>query len=125
MFLARAVLDCHTLDQAIELLAHMPRAGAFHHTLGAAGDARLLSIEATPGACSVETVARRYGHANHLIHQGTQDIPQVITDSSRARQNRIDALVDTWNEATGEADLVAAPHDTDGKLHHLPRDAAT
>ncbi|MBO1111035.1 C45 family autoproteolytic acyltransferase/hydolase [Bordetella petrii] len=123
MFLARAVLDCGTLDQAVELLAHMPRAGAFHHTLGAAGDARLLSIEATPGACSVETVARRYGHANHLIHQGTQDIPQVITDSSRARQNRIDALVDTWNEATGEADLVAALHDTDGNLPILRRAA--
>ncbi|MDM9557821.1 C45 family autoproteolytic acyltransferase/hydolase [Bordetella petrii] len=116
MFLARAVLDCATLDQAVELLAHMPRAGAFHHTLGAAGDARLLSVEATPGACSAETVARRYGHANHLIHQGTRDIAQIITDSSRARQNRIDRLVDTWSEATGETELVAALHDTEGDL---------
>jgi len=116
MFLARAVLDCDTLDQAVELLAHMPRAGAFHHTLGAAGDDRLFSIEATPGACSVEAIGRRYGHANHLIHAGTQDIPQIVTDSSRARQNRIDRLVDTWNEATGEADLVSALHDTEAPL---------
>jgi len=121
MFLARAVLDCASLDQATELLAHMPRAGAFHHTLGAAGDPRLLSIEATPGACSVETVARRYGHANHLIHHGTRDTPQIVTDSSRARQNRIDALVDTWNDASGEADLVAALHDTEGALPILRR----
>lgn len=121
MFLARAVLDCTSLDQAAELLARMPRAGGFHHTLGAAGDHRLLSVEATPGACSVETVARRYGHANHAIHQGTQDIPQVITDSSRARQNRIDMLVDTWNEQTGEAELVGALHDCEGPLPILRR----
>lgn len=123
MFLARAVLDCTTLDQAITRLHDTPRAGAFHHTLGAAGDKRLFSVEAMPGLCSIEPIQRRYGHANHLVHAATKDVAQIITDSSRARQSRIDTLLDSWHEDITESDVVVALHDKEGNLPILRRAA--
>lgn len=88
MVLARAVLDCAGLDEAVDLLSRAERAGGFHLSLAQAGDARLLSVEFTHATCSVETVAQPRCHANHLIHAGTRGEEQVVTDSSRARQER-------------------------------------
>jgi len=116
MFLARAVLDCATLDEAVALLRDLPHAGGFHHTLGAATDARLLSAEVTPGSVSILEIGRRYGHANHMVHADTRGQPQIVTDSSRARQNRIEGLVDGWSPESGSADMLAALLDTEGAL---------
>ncbi|WP_175772528.1 C45 family autoproteolytic acyltransferase/hydolase [Paraburkholderia phenazinium] len=93
MILARAVLDTRSLDEAVALLRELPRASGFHHTLGCVGDARLLSIEATVQRCSVAAVTPRFGHANHLIHNGCDSEAQIVTDSSRDRQARVDALL--------------------------------
>ena len=65
MFLARAALDCATLDEAVQLLRATPCAGGFHHTLGSAQDARLFSVEVLPGDVSIQEIGARYGHANH------------------------------------------------------------
>lgn len=93
MVLVRAVLDCGDLDAAVALVSKAPRAGAFHLSLGQAGDSRLLSLEFTHDACSVATVTRPRCHANHLIHAATGGEAQIVTDSSRARQSRGDALL--------------------------------
>ena len=90
--------------------------GGFHHTLGAAGDPRLVSAEVTPGAVSVLEIGTRYGHANHIVHADMGGVAQIITDSSRARQNRIEGIVDGWSGDTGRDDLLAALHDTQGEL---------
>lgn len=112
MFLARGVLDCTSLDRAVALLQDSPRAGAFHHMLGCAREKRLVSIEAVPGLCSIVPVERRYGHANHLIHVASHRVAQIITDSSRARQHRVESLLDTWpRDVEVEAALVAALQD--------------
>ena len=124
MFLARAVLDCTTLDGAIALLRDLPHSGGFHHTLGSATDPRLISAEVTPGAVSLLDIGTRYGHANHMIHAKTRAQAQIVTESSRDRQNRIEGIVDGWSPATGSADLLAALHDTLGALPILRTDAA-
>lgn len=124
MFLARAVLDCTTLDAAIALLRDLPHSGGFHHTLGSATDPRLISAEVTPGAVSLLDIGTRYGHANHMIHAKTRAQAQIVTESSRDRQNRIEGIVDGWSPATGSADLLAALHDTLGALPILRTDAA-
>ncbi|VWC53020.1 C45 family autoproteolytic acyltransferase/hydolase [Burkholderia lata] len=90
MILARAVLRGHA------------RASGFHHTLGATGDPRLLSIEASVARCSVIDVARLAGHANHLVHPGCDVEAQIVTQSSADRQRRVDALtpaIDAIDEA--------------------------
>ncbi|CAB3688171.1 C45 family autoproteolytic acyltransferase/hydolase [Achromobacter piechaudii] len=124
MFLARAVLDCTTLDEATALLRDLPHSGGFHHTLGSASDPRLISAEVTPGAVSLLDIGTRYGHANHMIHAKTRAQAQIVTESSRDRQNRIEGIVDGWSPATGSADLLAALHDTLGALPILRTDAA-
>ena len=93
MILARAVLDTRSLDEAVKLLSDAPRASGFHHTLGCVGDTRLLSIEATVRRCSLVADTPRFGHANHLIHDGCDSEAQIVTDSSRDRQTRVDALL--------------------------------
>ncbi|CAE6725021.1 C45 family autoproteolytic acyltransferase/hydolase [Paraburkholderia haematera] len=93
MILARAVLDAVSLDEALHTLRDTPAASGFHHTLGCAGDARLLSVEASAKRCSVQTVPTIAGHANHLIHSGCEAEAQIVTDSSRDRQARVEYLL--------------------------------
>ncbi|WP_246216972.1 C45 family autoproteolytic acyltransferase/hydolase [Paraburkholderia panacisoli] len=93
MILARAVLDAGSLDEALHLLRTAPAASGFHHTLGCAGDARLFSVEASAWRCSVQSVSTLAGHANHMIHPGCEAEAQIVTDSSRDRQLRVDALL--------------------------------
>ena len=88
--LARAALTARTLDCAVAILRDFPRSGAFHHTLAQAGDSRVISLETTGTDKSTLEVEGLFGHANHLIHDPLLNTPQKITDSSAARQSRID-----------------------------------
>jgi len=121
MFLARAVLDCATLDQALAVLQSHPRAGGFHHLLGAAREPRIVGVEAAPGLCSVQEVTRGTAHANHLTHPGAERVPQIVTDSSRARQSRAENLMDTWPPQADGDTVVAALLDEQGPLPILRR----
>jgi hypothetical protein len=93
MILARAVLDCDTIDAAVALVTGAPRAGAFHLSLAQAGDARLVSLEFTHAGCSALTVAEPQCHANHLVHPATGGEAQIVTDSSRSRQERGEEII--------------------------------
>ena len=93
MVLTRAILDASDLDAAVALLKLAPRAGAFHLTLGQAGDDRLLSIEFTAQALSVDRIAAPRVHSNHLIHADTGRISQIVTGSSGERQRRGEILL--------------------------------
>jgi len=95
MILARALLDARSLDTALHILRSVPAASGFHHTLGCAGDTRLFSVEASARRCSVQAVSSIAGHANHMIHSGCEAEAQIVTDSSRDRQLRVDALLPT------------------------------
>jgi hypothetical protein len=93
MLLGRALLDCATLDEAVRLIETSGRAGAFHMTLAQRGDRRLVSVEFTRSACSVEILQQPRCHSNHLIHQGISNEQQIITASSLSRQERGDEIV--------------------------------
>jgi hypothetical protein len=93
MILTRAILDAPDLDAAVALLKSAPRAGAFHLTLAQAGDERLLSVEFTAQALSVDCVATARVHSNHLIHADTGRMSQIVTGSSGERQRRGEVLL--------------------------------
>lgn len=111
MILARAVLDATSLDEALRILRDAPAASGFHHTLGCAGDARLMSVEATAQRCSVQTVANLAGHANHLIHPRCEAEAQIVTDSSRDRQARVEQLLPALASPLNAAALLDVLHD--------------
>ncbi|AQW31209.1 C45 family autoproteolytic acyltransferase/hydrolase [Ralstonia syzygii subsp. celebesensis] len=93
MVLTRAVLDAADLDAAVWVLRESPRAGGFHLTLGHCAHPALLSVEFGAHGCSALEISEPSLHANHAIHPAMRDVPQVITDSSRHRQVRGDALL--------------------------------
>ncbi|MBN9221957.1 MAG: peptidase C45 [Mesorhizobium sp.] len=92
--LGRALLDCDTLDDAVQLLQSSPRSGAYHVTLAQAGDDRIFGVEFTHLNCSVRKIDTPQCHSNHLIHPATAGEQQEITDSSLARLKRASELVD-------------------------------
>lgn len=85
---ARAILDCAGLDGALALLRGWTRASGYHHGLAQVGDHRLLAIEAPASGVGALAVADRYAHANHLIDGELETVPQVVSASSAARQER-------------------------------------
>ena len=89
----RAVLDCEGLDDALACIRDSVRASGFHHTLGQAGDRRLLSVEAPASGCAVVEVRAPRVHANHLLDERFAHTPQVIAPSSRSRQLRAEVLI--------------------------------
>ncbi len=106
--LGRALLDCDTLDDAVDLIQGSPRSGAYHVTLAQAGDSRLFGVEFTHLNCSVRKIDYPQCHSNHLIHPGTSKERQQITASSRARLKRANELV----EGMGEIDPLSILWDT-------------
>jgi hypothetical protein len=111
MVLSRAVLDAGSLDQAVAILRENPRAGGFHHLLGGRDGSALLSVEATPAACSVLEISRSYGHSNHLLHDGSQGQAQIVTDSSQHRLDRLAELLRTMPQPPTQANLLAVLRD--------------
>ena len=113
--LARESLNAARLDDAVAILSQSPRAGAFHHTLGQAGDSRIFSVEATGTGSSVIEITDCRGHANHLIHPQQQATRQVITDSSASRQQTIDRQL---AQATSleSSQVLTVLSDDEGKL---------
>lgn len=111
MILARAVLDADSLDAALSLLRATPSASGFHHTVGCAGDLRIVSVEATARRSSVLQVHGVYGHANHLIHPEHAGEAQIVTASSRDRQARLAQLLPREQSDVNDEALLRALRD--------------
>lgn len=115
--LARASLNARTLDDAVDILTTYPRSGAFHHTLGQAGDHRLLSVEATGTGYSINPIGTGFGHSNHLVSPSLSTVAQVITTSSANRQQRVNEWFSTRHDAlTAGAALTILSDQTEGGL---------
>jgi predicted choloylglycine hydrolase len=93
MILTRAILGAAGLRDAVDILQDTPRAVGFHLSLAQAGNTELLSVEFSAAKVSVLSVQQAALHANHAIHAGMADLPQVITDSSLHRQQRGDEIL--------------------------------
>lgn len=88
--LARATLDAGSIDEAIAVVTRTDRAGAFHHTFGQVGSARVVSVEASAEGSNVSEIQWPAGHSNHLVSLSLSQVKQRITASSGARQRCID-----------------------------------
>lgn len=89
MVLGRAILSAQTPRQAIAILQGA-QSGGFHFALSSTSDRRILSVEFGGGTVSVREITAPSAHANHALHHPGA---QIVTDSSRDRQIRADALV--------------------------------
>lgn len=87
-----------------------PRSGAFHLSLAQRGDTRLLSVEFSAQAVSVQTIERNQLHANHAVHESMQGFEQRITRSSELRQERGDELLLQAGSAVDPLKILADQH---------------
>ena len=91
--ICRAILDSRSLDAAIEILQRADRASGFHHNLGEAGSQRIASVEAPASGCHVRITDAPLAHANHLLEEEFARLDQLITESSRNRQDAADRMI--------------------------------
>lgn len=100
---ARAILACPSLASAVEVLERRDRASGFHHNIGQSGSKRLVSAEAPASGCILREVDAPIAHANHLLADEFRALGQMITESSRIRQQRADQLIGDGALARGGA----------------------
>lgn len=99
MVLSRVVLDAPSLKAAVAVLENQPRAGGFHLAMAHRDSRDLLSVEYSAFACSARVVETPQVHANHAVHPGVRDLPQIVTGSSGFRQVRGDAMLAGFAQA--------------------------
>lgn len=94
MVLCRALINCTTISEAVQLLTSHQRCGAFHLSIGDASQA-VHSVEFNQAQVSDLPITQPSFHANHAIHPTMRNYPQIITGSSGYRQLQGDALIHT------------------------------
>lgn len=109
MVLSRAVLGAPSLDAVPTILRDAPPSGGFHLAMAQAGDPRVLSIEYGGGRVGVRHVVKPSIHANHALLLSERGLDQIITDSSRDRQARGEAML-----AEGQRDPMTILRDRGG-----------
>jgi predicted choloylglycine hydrolase len=93
MVLTRAILGKATVEDGLNVLRNNAKAGGFHLSLVQRGMPDLTSVEFNAMGVSVQVIEHAAVHANHVIHAEMRDFPQLITDSSRCRQERATELL--------------------------------
>ena len=122
MVLTRALLDAPDLESAVAVLEKHPRAGGFHLSMAHPDSSDLLSVEFSAFACSVRAVASPCVHANHAVHPGVRDLPQVITGSSGFRQIRGDAMLAEFAAAREPIEPLRILGDASNRQYPIFRD---
>jgi hypothetical protein len=120
-FLARALLDAASLEDAIERVTARGRAAGFTYNIGSVGERRLVSVEVSPDCHHVHQVQGHYVHTNHYVH--LTDVAQMIGPSSQARLARAQTLCQASRPARA-ADVLSLLGDEDNDNYPVYRTAS-
>jgi len=100
-FLARATLDCPSLDAALHLLGSTASVGGgWHALLCSSKDQLAWSVESIPGIASYEEIKTCYVHSNHLCHTETRTRLQHMALCSHARYQQAQQAIAETNTNT-------------------------
>lgn len=92
MLSARALLEAKSTDDFITLLNQEKRVGGFHFMVADCINKNPQTVEAPLQGVSAQSISDLGVHANHLVHSKFSHIEQHITQSSHARQERMEVL---------------------------------
>jgi hypothetical protein len=120
-FLARALLDAASLEDAIERVTARGRAAGFTYNIGSVGERRLVSAEVSPDFHHIHEVQGHYVHTNHYVH--LTDVAQMMGPSSRVRLARAQTLCQASPPA-GAADVLSLLGDEDDDSYPVYRTAS-
>jgi hypothetical protein len=90
-FLARSLLDAHSLDDAVHCVTATERAAGFTYNIGSVSERRVICVEVSPDRHSVREVRGHRVHTNHYLDLQER---QSISLSSRKRLLRAQHLCD-------------------------------
>lgn len=86
-YVARAILEAKTLDEAEKIIKNTPKASGFNHVLAQAYEIR--NIEIAGNIIGLEkTINKPYIHTNHYLTRELQNLEKFHTKSSEARYTR-------------------------------------
>lgn len=91
-FLARAVLECRTLDEAEKLVRETPKGSGFNHVLVQNGEVRNFEIAGQQVAVQKKRDGN-FVHTNHYLTSEMQKLEKFHTKSSEVRYKRAMELV--------------------------------
>ena len=110
-FLARALLDARTLDDAVRVITMSDRASGFNYNIGSLSERLVISVEVSPERHHVHEVQGYYTHTNHYLQLNDQK--QEITLSSRKRLERSLTLFRSTPPIDGDQVLALLGDQTD------------
>ena len=90
--LARAVLECKTLDEAEDLISKTKRASGYNHVLVQGNEVRNIEIAGDKIAIE-KVIGTSYVHTNHYLSPELKSAEKFHTKSSEARYMRAKELV--------------------------------
>lgn len=91
-YVARAILEAKSLDEAEKIIRSTPKASGFNHVLAQGNEVR--NIEIAGDAIGVERIIEKpYVHTNHYLTPKLQKLEKFHTKSSEARYERASELL--------------------------------
>jgi len=120
-FLARSLLDAHSLDEAIRNVTVHGRASGFNYNIGSLAERRVVSVEVAPHRHHVREIQDYYVHTNHYFEMSGQQ--QQISPSSRIRLERARNLCRATPPVNANHVLALLGNQTD-RDYPIYRDAA-
>lgn len=120
-FLARAILACHSLDEAENLIRNTNRASGYNHVL--VQNQEIRNIESINGQLAIEKeVGQPYVHTNHCLAPELKQFERYRTKSSIRRYQRAKELVK--NNMSRE-EMIALLSDKSNPRYPICREDAT
>lgn len=119
MITARCLIGAKDLEDFLSIITNSERSGGFHYTVADTKTRIPVSVEAPFHGMSAIKALDICAHANHLIHQEFKDVAQLVTHSSRCRQDRLEQLIKPYIKAPEELDedvILKMLQDTDAEL---------
>lgn len=92
-FIARAILDCKTLQEAELIIQQIPRAGGFNHVV--VYDNQLWNFETSARKFATQKIVNEaYVHTNHYVTPELMGLDRG-TEESRSRLNKVKSQIST------------------------------
>ncbi len=91
-FVARAVLDCENISEAVDLIKSIPLASGFNHVL--VQKDKIINIEMATSKISINNIkSNTFVHTNHFLSPELQKIESFRSKSSEIRFNKATNLL--------------------------------
>lgn len=120
-FLARAVLECKTIEEAENLIRNIPKGSGFNHVLIQGNEIR--NIEIAGKEIAVQRVINKpFVHTNHYLSLELRGLEKFHTKSSEARYIRAQELLKNVME---KQDIIRLLSDTQNKEFPICREDET